>query len=195
MKSRTISTRCRTRLPRVELDDPGKDMHAAATNKIPVKITVADDFGVDQIKLVFHKLGGKEQTVTANRGTNDDGQISATADLDLSQLDLKEYELVAYHAEAKDNNTLDGPGVGKSPVYFVEITNLEGGVCKNPKPGEKANLLVLEKQIIADTTALTTTVSSNQFAALATRQHDVKDFGQIYLETLTGTTSSARGGQ
>ena len=53
------------------------------------------------------------------------GEVVATAELDLSAMDLKTYELVAYHAEATDNNTLDGPGTGKSPVYFIEITDEE----------------------------------------------------------------------
>ena len=50
------------------------------------------------------------------------------AELDLSGLKLDEYELVATTREARDNNTLDGPGIGKSPTYFIEITDKEGKV-------------------------------------------------------------------
>jgi hypothetical protein len=175
--------------PKVEIEDPGQDSHAAATNKLPVKISVADDFGVQDVNLVFHKLGAAPQVVPAKRETNEKGEITATAELDLSTLDLKDYELVEYHAEAKDNNTLDGPGIGKSPVYFVEITNLESGDGKKPpmpKPEEKVNLIVIQKQIIADTAALAKDAAEPKFKDLAARQADAKDFGQIYLDTLTG---------
>ncbi len=94
-----------------------------------------------------------------------DGEITATAELDLSALGLKEYELVAYHAEATDNNTLDGPGVGESPVYFVEITNEEGKPCLSQGQGQRVNLLVIQKQIIADSTALAPKAKAEEFDA------------------------------
>jgi hypothetical protein len=119
------------------------------------------------------------------------GEVIATAELDLSPLNLREYELVAYHAEAKDNNNIDGPGVGKSAVYFVEITNEEGGNCKSQCKGPKVNLLTIQKQIIADTAALAASAAPNDFKELATRQRDATDFGRIYLETLAGGASPA----
>ena len=53
--------------PKVEITEPGQDMRASATNKVPLKISVTDDFGVGAIKVIFHKLGGPEQTILANR--------------------------------------------------------------------------------------------------------------------------------
>ena len=104
----------------------------------------------------------------------------------LSALGLKEYELIAFHAEATDHNTLDGPGVGKSPVYFVEITNEEGKPCLSQGQGQKVNLLAIEKQIIADTTALAPQAKAEAFEALAARQKDAAEFGQMYLDALEG---------
>ena len=69
--------------PKVEIEDPGQDTRASATNLVPVKISVADDFGVDAVELVFHKLGGPEQVITVNPESNDKGEIAATAELDL----------------------------------------------------------------------------------------------------------------
>ena len=42
-------------------------MRASATNKVPLKISATDDFGVGAIKVIFHRLGGPEQAILANR--------------------------------------------------------------------------------------------------------------------------------
>lgn len=179
------------RPPQVETTDPGKDARAAATNKVPVTISVSDDFGVGDIKLVFHKLGGEEQVVTAQRQSETNGEITARAELDLASLGLGDYQLVAYHAEAADNNSLDGPGIGKSPVYFVEITNEEGGSCLSQGQSQKVNLLVIQKQIIADTAAFATNAAGEKFEGMATRQRDAMEFGKLYLDGLSGDPAAA----
>jgi hypothetical protein len=177
--------------PKVEISDPGKDTRSSATNKVLVKISVSDDFGVDQIKLVFNKLGGSQETIQAERESQQNGEVTAKAELDLSTMGLKEYELVAYHAEASDNNTLDGPGIGKSPVYFVEITDEEGTPCLCQGQGQKVNLLVIQKQIIADTTALAAEAPADKFKEMAVRQRDAAEFGRMYLDAISGGGAEA----
>ena len=172
--------------PKIEISEPAKDIRASTTTKVLVKMSVTDDFGVDESNLVVNKLGGAQQVIPAKRDSTRDGEITATAELDLSALGLKEYELVAYHAEATDNNTLDGPGVGKSPVYFVEITNEEGKPCLSQGQGQKVNLLATQKQIIADSTALVPKAKAEEFDALSTRQRDAAEFGQLYIDALEG---------
>jgi hypothetical protein len=176
--------------PKAEIIEPGGDMRADASTNIPVKISVTDDFGLSEIKLVYHRLGSPEEFVTSARTNETNTEM--TAELPLTSMGLKEYQLVAYHAEAKDNNTLDGPGVGKSQVYFVEITNEEGCLCKKPgSPGQKVNLLVVQKQIIADTAALPTNAATDKYKDLALRQKDARDFGQIYLDGMQQTGAPA----
>ena len=172
--------------PKIEITEPAKDIRASNTNKVLVKMSVTDDFGVNEIKLVVNKLGDAQRVIPAKRESTRDGEITATAELDLSALGLKEYELVAYHAEATDNNTLDGPGVGKSLVYFVEITNDEGKPCLSQGQGQKVNLLAIQKQIIADSTALAPKAKAEEFDTMSTRQKDAAEFGQMYLDALEG---------
>ena len=171
--------------PTVEISDPGKDMRSSATNKVLVKISASDDFGVDKIKLIYNKLGGEQRTIEATRDSEHNGEVIAKAELDLSTLDLKDYELVAYHAEASDNNTLDGPGIGKSPVYFIEITDLQGSNSVAQGQGQKVNLLVIQKQIIADTTAMAGSAPADKFKEMATRQADAAEFGRMYLDAIS----------
>ncbi len=177
--------------PKVEISDPGKDIRSSSTNKVLVKISVSDDFGVEQIKLVFNKLGGAQQTVDAEREPGPNGEVLAKAELDLSTMGLKDYELVAYHAEASDNNTLDGPGIGRSPVYFIEITDEEAGKSLAQGQSQKVNLLVIQKQIVADTTALASASPEEKFKDLAVRQRDAAEFGRMYLDAISGGDAEA----
>ncbi len=170
--------------PKVEILEPAQDMRADATNAIAIKATAADDFGVAELKLVYHKLGEPEQTLPLQRLSGSNREVTATNTLLLTPLGLKPYELVSYYVEARDNNTLDGPGIGRSPVFFIEITDLEGCKCKPKKPMASLNLLVIQKQIIADTRALADHPPTEHFTGFAAREDDAAGFGQIYLGSM-----------
>jgi hypothetical protein len=169
--------------PKVEISDPGMDVRADATNRVPVKISVTDDFGVDDIKLVFRKLNGDEQTLVCVKTNSDLRDAKATAEIDLAPLHLKEYEVVAYHAEARDNNTLDGPGVGKSPVYFIEYTTKGEPLSQSQGSAQKINLLQLEKQIIAATTAIEDGSVRDRFPEVAAIQRQTKSYAEIFQKS------------
>jgi len=169
--------------PKVEITDPGMDVRADATNHVPVKISVTDDFGVADIKLIFRKLNGDEQTIVCVKTNSDLRNATATAEIDLAPLHLKEYEVVAYHAEARDNNTLDGPGVGKSPVYFIEYTTKSEPLSQSQGSAQKINLLQLEKQIIAATTAIEEGSTRDRFPEVATIQRQTKSYAEIYQKS------------
>jgi hypothetical protein len=139
--------------PNVVITDPDMDIRAEANAKVPVKISATDDYGVEEIRLYFHKIGAPEQMVVCRKVSAVNGlEATATAEIDLAALQLKDYELAAYHAEASDNNTLDGPGVGKSRVHFIEVTSKEKALSQcSGGNGQKINILQLEKQLIAAT--------------------------------------------
>ena len=172
------------RPPKVAVVEPGQDIRADATNTIPLKVAATDDFGISELKIVYHKLGGPEQTLICARTNGAGREVIGTAQLDLSRLDLKDHELVAYHAEALDNNTLDGPGKGSSPVYFIEITHLDSGQCQSKQSGERVNLLTIQKQIVADTAALRANAAPDKFKELAERQREATEFAQIYRDSM-----------
>ena len=71
---------------------------------------------------------------------------------------------MAHYAEATDFNTLDGSGIGRSPVYFVEYTTnlMVLGRCNGRS--SKVNLLDLEKEILAATTASLLSDNPQRFA-------------------------------
>jgi Domain of unknown function (DUF4175) len=167
--------------PIVEITEPGMDLRADATNKVPLKISVSDDFGVEDVKLVFQKLSSPSQSQTCTLKKSNPREAAANAEIDLAPLGLKEYELVAYYAEARDNNTLDGPGMAKSPVYFIEYTTKGEPLsqCRGGN-GQKINLLVLEKQLIAATTVVEEKSIAERFPELATMQRQTESYAEIF---------------
>ena len=171
--------------PQVDVVDPQADVRADPTNTVPLRITASDDFAVAGIKVVYNKLGGPEEALVCNVTNLNEPEASAMANLDLAPLHLQPYELVAYHAEARDNNTLDGPGLGKSPVYFIEFTTnseLTSG-SSGQGQGQKINLLELEKQIIAATTAVPEEKLGEKLPEVATVQRQTREFADTFRQS------------
>jgi hypothetical protein len=177
--------------PKLEIAEPGQDIRADATQTVPVKLAATDDYGLTEARLVYHKLGQPERELRLKLERRGLLGTNLSFELPLGELGLKDYELAAYHVEAVDNNTLDGPGVGKSPVYFVEITKEEGRPCHSQCNSAKVNLLVIQKQIIADTAALSNSAPLSDFRDLAEREKEAADFGRIYVTGLTETGAPA----
>lgn len=175
--------------PKVDFELPGGDIRATATNRVPLKLAASDDFAIAGMKIVFHRLGGPEQELPIAKWTTRDKEAVAEVELDLAPLKLRQFELVAYHAEVRDNNTLDGPGIGRSPTYFIEVTDIEGGKCLSQKQGQKVNLLTIQKQIIADTASLAAASPKEKFDELALRQRDALEFGKLYQQGLSETAA------
>lgn len=101
--------------PSIEVTQPGRDIRARPTDVVPLEMVASDDFGVARVELVYHKLGGPEHRVPVPMGAIRDGKVPARLAWALAPIQAKEFEVVAYHAEARDANDVDGPGVGRSP--------------------------------------------------------------------------------
>jgi hypothetical protein len=179
--------------PTVTVADPGGDVRSDPTNSIPLKISASDDYGISEMKLSFHKIGSPEQTMVCSGTVSTNGRdANATVAIDLGQLHLSDYEVVAYHAEATDNNTIDGPGVGKSPVYFIENTSKEKPLSQSNGGGssEKINLLEFEKQIIADTSkAGDDARDAAKLQDLAGAQRQTREYAKVFQKSYVLTQS------
>lgn len=175
--------------PKVEIVDPGMDVRAEATNRVALKISATDDYGVNNLKLVFRKLSEPEQSVTCTLTNSGQKKVEAANSIDLTPLHLKEYEVVAYHAEAQDNNTLDGPGVGKSPVYFIEYTTKGEPLSQCNGSGQKINLLQIEKQIIAATFAINEASAAEKLPQIAPIQRQAKTYAEIFKKSFVLSVS------
>ena len=119
-----------------------------------------DDVGIDSLKLLYRKIGEtpEEQLVEFDKGAAH--EFTAAATLDLSGLDLKPYDIVAVHAEARDGNMLSGPGIGESEVVLIEVPpppgddGSQGGGGGGGGNEERVNPLEMQKHILTDTSRL-----------------------------------------
>jgi hypothetical protein len=172
--------------PKVDIAEPGEDIRADPTDIVPLKVVASDDFGVESIRIVYHKLGEPEKVLEVRDRHVKDGETLAAGVIRLEEMNLKPFEVVAYHAEARDNNTFDGPGIGRSPTYFIEITDRTSPPPSKRKgpPQQKLNLLAIQKGIVADTTALPSNAPTNAYVDLAQRQRDAREFAEMYRSKL-----------
>ena len=172
--------------PKVDITEPGEDIRADPDEIIPLKVAASDDFGLDSITLVYHVLGGPEQRLEVRDRNLKDGQTLGAVVLRLGSLGLKPYDVVSYYAEARDNNTLDGPGIGRSPTYFIELTDRSGPAPSKRKgqPQQRLNLIAIQKGLLAETTATRTNAPAKTFHDLSQRQREAREFTARYQQKL-----------
>ena len=172
--------------PKVDITEPGEDIRADPDEVVPLKIAASDDFGLESLTLVYHVLGGPEQRLEVRDRHTKDGQTLGAAVLRLKDLRLKPYDVVSYFAEARDNNTLDGPGIGRSPTYFIELTDRSGPPPSKRKgqPQQRLNLIAIQKGILADTTGTRTNAPAKAFDDLSRRQREAREFTARYQQRL-----------
>lgn len=172
--------------PKVDVIEPGEDIRADPDEIIPLKVAASDDFGLDSITIVYHVLGGPEQRLEVRDRHLKDGQTLGAVVLRLGNLGLKPYDVVSYYAEARDNNTFDGPGIGRSPTYFIELTDRSGPAPSKRKgqPQQRLNLIAIQKGLLAETTATQTNAPSKTFQDLSQRQREAREFTARYQQKL-----------
>ena len=119
-----------------------------------------DDVGIDSLKLLYRKIGETPEEQPVEFAELEAHEFTAGATLDLSGLDLKPYDIVAVHAEARDGNVLSGPGIGESEVVLIEVPpppgddGSQGGGGGGGGNEERVNPLEMQKHILTDTSRL-----------------------------------------
>ncbi|MBI1176531.1 DUF4175 family protein [bacterium] len=168
--------------PKAEVTEPGADIRANPLDLVPMTFEVSDDFGLTEAKLVIRKMDGTTKTFPLELKDMKSRDARLETTVDLTPFKLKPYELLSYYVEARDNNTLDGPGIGKSPVYFIEYTDKESPLSQCRKTGQGVNLLTLEKQIIASTMAIEDSNPPEKYADIAGIQRQTKKYAEMFGE-------------
>ncbi len=110
------------RPPRVDLYAPGDPLEVAGPRRVELAWSVDDDYGLGAIDLVW-KAGDepeKRRTIEAKPAAGSRA-LSGKIEWDLGELDLKPGVRVAYHLEAKDNDTEPGPNVGRSKTLTLSL--------------------------------------------------------------------------
>ena len=110
------------RPPRVDLYAPGDPLEVAGPRRVELAWSVDDDYGLGAIELVW-KAGDapeKRRTIEAKPAAGSRA-LSGKIEWDLGEIDLKPGVRVAYHLEAKDNDTVPRPNVGRSKTLTLSM--------------------------------------------------------------------------
>jgi Domain of unknown function (DUF4175) len=113
--------------PQVQLFAPGEQLDVTDMKRVELAYVIEDDFGVTSAELVW-EAGGDTGRKTIALGA---GPVAAPATpttrvqgkivWDLAEVPLPPGAEVAYHLEAKDNDVVRGPNLGRSRTYHLRV--------------------------------------------------------------------------
>jgi hypothetical protein len=168
--------------PVVRIDQhDGADVIHSGNETVHFTISAVDDLGLAKAWLISRKPGQPHtrQKIKLPMGTG--RTWSGIALLALASLDAKPLDIIAVHVEVEDANTIDGPGVGRSEVVYLEIPppksadDEKGGGGEGSSP-EPINPLALQLEILKATIGLPHHASASDLNALAHDQQQNMDF-------------------
>ena len=109
--------------PLVELLKPTEDLEVNGDERLALEYRASDDFGVQQVTLVA-VIGDREERIPVWR---DDlaRNLQETFIWDLDTIRLEEGDVVVYHLEVLDNDTISGPKLVKSRPLSLRLKNLK----------------------------------------------------------------------
>ena len=110
--------------PSVELKRPTEDLEVNGDETLVLEYSAKDDFGIQDVFLVT-KVRGDEQKVRIRKDGNEKLLSREEYQWDVSQLELKEGDEVAYYIEVSDNDTISGPKVGSSRALKLRLKDLK----------------------------------------------------------------------
>ncbi|MBI5477803.1 MAG: DUF4175 family protein [Deltaproteobacteria bacterium] len=109
------------RPPRVEIYAPADDLEIAGQRKVEVGYQVDDDFGVEEVALLWRVGSGREVREVVRKVAPPQRNVTGRKEWDLASLGLKAGERVAYRFEARDNDNVAGPNFGSSRTLYLKI--------------------------------------------------------------------------
>lgn len=109
--------------PVVELLKPSEDLEVNGDERIALQYRANDDYGLQEITLVA-TIGEREERIPVWRAELT-RELQETFIWDLDSMRLEEGDLVVYHVEVLDNDTISGPKVGKSRPLSLRLKNLK----------------------------------------------------------------------
>jgi len=107
-------------VPEVELIAPVQDLVVNEEEGLTVKFRSRDDYGLDSVALVFSSRGG-EKRILIKEFRPAELETELEYGWNLIEENLLPGEKVAYYLEAKDNNNVTGPGIGRSQTRYLEV--------------------------------------------------------------------------
>ena len=159
----------------------GAEVIRVGNETVRFNLSAVDDVRLTGARLVFRKPG-QPHTRQVIKLPADTGRAWSGAELlALAPLDVKPLDIVAVHAEAEDSNALEGAGVGRSDVVYLEVPLPEsddgggggGGGGGGPPP---INPLEMQMEILQATVVLQDNAPASDRAAIAHDQRQNAEY-------------------
>lgn len=111
--------------PTIEILKPGQNLTVGSRDDVELAFSTKDDFGLNAIYLVFHTQGGENRVLIKKFSSNEGRQYMDKFIWHLSNYSLQPGQVINYHLEVEDNDTISGPKKGTSATYSLEIYSEE----------------------------------------------------------------------
>ena len=143
--------------PQVSVINPGTDIDLDESLLIPLLAHISDDFGFSSLALKYH--------IKSSRGESDEkvvilhfsDNIKIEGDIEFSwnvgKLGLEPGDFISYYLEVQDNDNINGPKIGKSPVFYARLPSIDELIAElsgeyEERIEDTRELLEKEKQLL-----------------------------------------------
>jgi len=117
--------------PVIDIISPGQDVESPLDIKLQTEIEASDDFGINKLYLFYRYVRQHADNPDSNWYrvplTNLSGDRRRTQSFyvfDFDNMPISFDDAVKYYAMALDNNNVNGPGKGTSPVYYIRFPSI-----------------------------------------------------------------------
>lgn len=111
--------------PEIKITFPARDTRVSPLEEALVEGTVSDDFGIQQVGLVYSIPGSKAQTLNLRDTSNATLAFSAKHLLSLERLQVQPDTLISYYLFAEDIAPDGSTRKVLSDMYFMEVRHFE----------------------------------------------------------------------
>jgi hypothetical protein len=141
------------------LSHDGGEVIRLGNETVQFNVSAVDDVRLSGARLVFRKPGQPHTRQEIKLPAEAGRSWSGAELLALAPMNVKPLDIIAVHAEAEDSNALEGAGIGRSEVVYLEVPlpeseddgGGEGGGGSGPPP---VNPLELQMEILKATVVM-----------------------------------------
>lgn len=133
--------------PKVEILEPKRDVLLDDSMIVRLKINAKDDYGLDQLRLVYQVEGKGEDPIVSPLKQWSTQQTEAYMEFswDTDTIGLFPEDVISYHVEAIDTDNVTGPNIGRSETHTLRFPSLDElyAAIESSQEGEQAEFEAL----------------------------------------------------
>jgi len=111
--------------PSIEILKPGQNLTVGSRDDVELGFSTKDDFGIGAIYLVFQAQGEENRVLIKKFSQAENRQYMDKFTWHLSNYTFQPGQVVNYHLEVEDSDTISGPKKASSATYSLEIYSEE----------------------------------------------------------------------